>query len=123
MLVAKKRPAQLPRYEQRITERREANWRHSLTASLKLKIFGMMFVGVLAAVSLIAHHTYVVHLNHQIINSNNELQSLKDQGRHLRLETASLRSPERLEKMALEIGMIYPGRDQVIVLTAADHSD
>lgn len=122
MLVAKRRPQQLYFSDQQRSGRRLDAKRQkcNLTAAVKLKMLGLVFIFALTAVSLLAHYTYVVGLNHQIIIRNEELRSLQEQGQHLELEMAGLRSPERLEKMALEIGMIYPRRDQMIILSAAD---
>jgi cell division protein FtsL len=88
------------------------------TAGQKVKMFSVMIAFAITAVILVAHFTYVVSINHQISSSLQELRALQDEGNHLKLEIASLQSPERLEKMALEAGLQYPGQDQLIILTA-----
>ena len=82
-------------------------------------MFAVVFIFGLASVALIAHYTYMIQVNYQIDRSLHELNSLQKAQQHLKLEIASLRSPDRLERIALdEIGMKYPDQDQFIILTA-----
>jgi cell division protein FtsL len=120
LLVAKKRSPELFYYDrQRIRKRQAVRKQHTLhIAGRKIKMFSVMIAFMLTAVALVAHFTYVIDVNHQINRSMRELQSLQDEGKHLQLEIASLRSPERLESMAYEIGLQYPGHDQLVVLRA-----
>jgi cell division protein FtsL len=87
-------------------------------ASKKIKMFSIMIAFMLTAIALVAHFTYVVEVNHQISRGTQELHALQDESKHLQLEIASLLSLERLEIMALEIGLQYPGEDQLVILTA-----
>ena len=70
------------------------------------------------AISVIAHYTQVVEITRQLELARSELDALQEEGKHLKLEIASLNSPERLKKEAYELGMQYPGREQMIILTA-----
>ncbi len=81
-------------------------------------MISFMLVFALIAVALVAHFTYLVDVNHRIGRSMEELRALQDEGKHLKLEMASLQSPERLEKLALEMGLKYPGQEQLVILTA-----
>jgi cell division protein FtsL len=120
LLVAKKRQPEISYYDrQRARKRIEARQVNNLhSAGVKLKMFGALFACMLLAIALIAHFTYVVNVSHKIDAGMNELKALQDEGKHLKLEIASLQSPQRLEKMGLEIGLQYPDKDQFIVLTA-----
>lgn len=120
MLVAKKREPELYYYDRQRTKRRAvARKQHSLqTAAQKVKMFSVMLAFAVTATVLVAHFTYVVNINHQIGSKTKELRALQDESNHLKLKIASLQSPERLEKMALEAGLQYPGQEQLIILTA-----
>jgi cell division protein FtsL len=120
LLVAKKRAPELSYYDkQRHRKRAVVKKQQTMqSAGRKIKMFSVMFAFMLTAIALVAHFTYVVDVNHQISRGIQELQALQDEGKHLQLEIASLRTPERLEKMALEIGLQYPGQDQLVILTA-----
>ncbi|MDW7651085.1 MAG: cell division protein FtsL [Bacillota bacterium] len=120
MLVAKKRQPELSFYDhQRKTKKIAAQRENNLqTAAVKLKMFAVLLSFMLIAILLVAHYTYVVHISYEIDSGVRELKALQDETQHLKLELASLQSPERLEKMALEIGMQHPDRDQFVILTA-----
>lgn len=125
MLVAKKSQYDVSFYDrqrarQRVVAKRETNYR---LANGKLKMFGAVLSCALMAIILIAHFTYVVDTNHKLERSKNELRALQDQGEHLKLELASLQSPERLEREALAIGLQYPGNEQLVILTAGVTGD
>jgi len=81
-------------------------------------MISFMLAFALTALALVAHFTYLVEMNHRIGRSMEELHALQDEGKHLKLEMASLQSPERLEKLALEMGLKYPGQEQMVILTA-----
>lgn len=101
--------AKNPRHRQRI----------AFLAAKRTKMLGVVAVLALMAISLVAHYTYVLQLNYKIDRSLHELHALQDTQQHLKLEIASLRSPDRLEKIAMEeIGLQYPDQDQFIILTA-----
>ena len=120
MLVAKKRQPAISYYDrQRARKKNAARQTSNLhSAGVKLKMFGALFTCMLLAIVLIAHFTYVVNVSHKIDAEMNELRALQEEGKHLKLEIASLQSPQRLEKMGLEIGLKYPDKDQLVVLTA-----
>ena len=46
------------------------------------------------------------------------MQALLEESRQLQLQIASLRTPGRLEEEAYKLGMQYPGKEQIIILTA-----
>lgn len=120
MLVANKRPQEYRHYHrQRESLRAQARRKHTLrAAAYKVKVFAAIFLCALMAISVIAHYTQVVEITRQLELARSELDALQEEGKHLKLEIASLNSPERLEKEAYELGMQYPGREQMIILTA-----
>jgi cell division protein FtsL len=85
----------------------------------KMRMLGMAVLVAILAVVLVSLSAAVVQLNYRLEARTGELRALQDAGRHLKLKSASLRSPERLEKIALEeIGLQYPAQAQVVILTA-----
>ncbi len=93
--------------------------RNARVAAVKLRMLGMAVLTAFLAVILVALSAAVVQLNYRLETRSLELRALQDEGQHLKLEAASLRSPERLEKIALEeIGLQYPAQAQLVILTA-----
>ncbi|MBS4023669.1 MAG: cell division protein FtsL [Dethiobacter sp.] len=87
----------------------------------KLTILCVLLLITLSALSLVAHFVLVVQVNYEIGRATRELLSMQEQQQQLKIEIAALRSPERLEKIALEeIGLHYPTHSQLIVLTAGN---
>lgn len=120
MLVANKRPQEYQHFRrQRDKSRAQIRRQNNLhAATYKLKLFATVFACALMAIAVISHFTQVVEVARQVELARSELQTLQEEGKHLKLEIASLNSPERLEKEAYELGMQYPGREQMIILTA-----
>ncbi|WP_040378638.1 septum formation initiator family protein [Dethiobacter alkaliphilus] len=120
LLVAKKRVPQQSFYDQQRARQKVANKKmtNRRLAARKLTLMGAVLLCAMTAIVLVAHFAYVVDVNHQISARKQELAALQDENKHLQLEIASLRSPQRLEQAALEIGLQYPGEDQFVYLTA-----
>jgi len=121
LLVAKKRTQYTSFYDQQRSKRKitEARELRARKAAKKISMFGVVAAFAAASIMLVAHYTTMISVNYQIDRSRSELRSLQDRQQHLKLEIASLRSPERLERIALEeIGMQYPQQSQFIILTA-----
>lgn len=79
----------------------------------------MAVLAAFLALILVALSAAVVQMNYNLEARTGELRALQDEGQHLKLKAASLRSPERLEKIALEeIGLQYPAQAQLVILTA-----
>ncbi len=121
MLVAQKRQQQPSLYEQQRAIREAKNRKQSklCVAARKLKMLAAVFVLALFSLALISHYTHMIQVNYQIEKSLKDLYSLQKTNQHLKLEIASLRSPDRLERIAVsDIGMKYPDQDQFVILTA-----
>lgn len=88
-------------------------------ARAKLQMLGMAVLAAALAIILVFMGAAVVQSSYRLEARSSELRALQDEGQHLKLKAASLRSPERLEKIALEeIGLQYPGQAQLVILTA-----
>ena len=118
MLVAKKGYSSVQYQERNSTNLQKHRKAQVFSVAVKLKMIGAVLICALAAIAVIAHYTYVVDVMQQVELATSELVALQEEGKHLELEIASLRTPQRLEKKAYEIGMQYPGREQMIILTA-----
>lgn len=59
----------------------------------------------------------VVRLGYEIAKANKERESLMDDNRRFKLEILSLKSPQRIEAIALDrLGLVYPKGEQVIIV-------
>lgn len=81
-------------------------------------MFAAILICALTAIAVISHYVYVVEISGEIESATAQLQTLQEDSKHLKLEIASMRTPQRLEQKAYELGMQYPGREQMIILTA-----
>lgn len=69
-----------------------------------------------ALFSVYAHHQ-VISLGYEISQANQEEQELLQTNKKLRLEVASLKSPGRIQGMALkDLGFTSPQKDQLIIV-------
>ena len=63
-----------------------------------------------------AHHQ-IVSLGYQISKAGQEEQTLLQENKKIRLELAALKTPGRIESMALnELGFINPQKEQLIIV-------
>ncbi|WP_291318159.1 cell division protein FtsL [Desulfuromonas sp.] len=77
------------------------------------------FVAILLAVSLffVWSRLQVINLEYEISSLEGRLRGLQQDSRQLRLEEASLRSPARIEQVALnKLGLRMPNPSQVITV-------
>lgn len=125
MLVAKKTEQKYAQqrnqfYEQQLKKKKMIEHRATNSSQAGRKVFalGLVFVMALTAISLVNHFISIVRVNYEISVATRELQSLFEDQQHIKLEIASLRSPDRLERIAMEIGMQYPDQSQFIILAA-----
>ncbi|NLM51379.1 MAG: cell division protein FtsL [Firmicutes bacterium] len=118
MLVAKKsshawQPSQFqPEFKTKARKQVQA-----ISVSLKIKMLAAVFVCAIMAIIVVAHAIKTVEMTRQVEQARAELQVLQEEAQHLKLEIAALRTPERLEQKAYELGMQYPKRDQLIILS------
>ncbi len=93
-------------------------------ASSELKYSPFIFVTlVLMAVALVYvwSHIRMTELEYMVAEEMSIKENLLEEQRKLKVEIATLKSPQRLEAIAKEkLHMAYPTRDQVIILKNDD---
>ena len=78
-----------------------------------LVAFGLMAVALIYVWS----HIHMTELEYQVAKEISIHESLLDEQRKLKIEQATLKSPQRIEAIAkAKLNMSYPERDQVIIL-------
>ncbi len=80
-------------------------------------------VALLVAASLFCVwcRTEVVKQGYALSGLNSEIKRLEAEGEMLRAKAAGLRSPERIEYLAVErLGMQYPKREQIMVMEVGE---
>ena len=108
--TAKKMPLAGVLKTQRVRVRKESGDRGFL-----LTAGGAALIVLLLSFVYIWSRVNVVKYGYDISQANNQRTVLMEKSRRLRLEETRLRSPERIEKVALgELGLIYPAGAQTI---------
>jgi cell division protein FtsL len=75
----------------------------------------MVFIG--CSLFSVWAHQQVISLGYEISRASDEGQDLQKENIRLRLELAALRSPKRIENMALkDLGFINPQKEQLIIV-------
>jgi cell division protein FtsL len=78
-----------------------------------LVAFALMTVALIYVWS----HVHMTELEYRVAREISIKEKLLDDQRKLKVEQATLKSPQRVEAIAKEkLGMSYPDRDQVIIL-------
>jgi len=78
-------------------------------------VVALTFIGC-SLFSVWAHHQ-VISLGYQISRASQEEQDLLRENKKLRLELAALKSPQRIENIALkELGFATPQKEQLIIV-------
>jgi cell division protein FtsL len=77
-----------------------------------------LFAVILAAgLYRIAQRRTLIRLGYELSEVSSELRTLEEEERRLRLELSVLSSPVRIERLAVELGMIRPSPSEVRVLS------
>jgi cell division protein FtsL len=84
----------------------------------------LVFVAMVVALVFLAcslvyvwSHHQIISLGYEISKAGQEEQTLSQENKKLRLELAGLKTPGRIETMALnELGFINPQKDQLIIV-------
>jgi cell division protein FtsL len=84
----------------------------------------LVFVALLGALALIGSslfdvwaHNQEISLGYEISQASQEEQTLLKENQKLRLELAALKSPRRIENIALkELGFVNPQKEQLIIV-------
>jgi cell division protein FtsL len=89
--------------------------------SREMKIFGMaLTVLCLLVLSYTWQHFKSIEYGYRIAELTAQRDSLLESNRALRLEEASLRGPDRIDRLAREMNMVPPQPGQVIRLDTSD---
>ena len=85
----------------------------------RIAIVALITCAALAAVFgalQVQRHHELVSLSYSLSTVSSELREAEEENRRLRLERSLLTAPARLEKMALELGLIHPDPAQIRVI-------
>lgn len=78
-----------------------------------------VFVALLLLISLfiVWSRLQVTNLDYDIASLESQLRGLQQESQELRLESASLSRPARIERLARkDLGLIYPSPEQIIMV-------
>jgi cell division protein FtsL len=79
-------------------------------------LFGALALIGCSLFNVWAHHQ-LISLGYEISQMSQEEQNLLKENKRLRLELAALKSPRRIENMALkELGFVNPQKEQLIIV-------
>jgi cell division protein FtsL len=70
-------------------------------------------------VTHVSHRRERVRLGYELSATSAELRRLSEENRRLRLEKSVLTDPDRIERLAVSLGMARPTTDQIRVVGAA----
>ena len=85
----------------------------------RIAIVAIVAFAVVAAVfgiGQVKRHHELVGLSYELSDVGDKLRNAEAENRRLRLERSLLSSPERLEELAKEIGMVHPSPTQIRVI-------
>lgn len=88
--------------------------------SVNIGYSAWIFIATVLMAMLIIYvwsHIHMTELEYQIARELSSKEQFTEEQAKLKLELATLKSPQRIEVIAREkLSMIYPGREQVILL-------
>lgn len=87
----------------------------------RIAVVAIIAIAVFAAFVAIAeikHHHRLIKLSYELSGATVELRRAEEENRRLRLERSLLLAPERIERLAGELGMIRPRPSQIRKLSA-----
>lgn len=89
--------------------RKQSPWTGALIA---------LALGAIAASGVLVYvRTHVTSMRYELGRRVSHEHALSLEVERLRVETAALAAPERIEPRALELGLIYPAPDQVVSIS------
>ena len=77
---------------------------------------GVFVFCLTASLLLTAVRLEITRLRYELSDLHRQRVAVSADVERLRVETAALAGPARIERMAKELGMIYPSRDQMVLL-------
>lgn len=91
--------------------------------NLRLKFSVILMVLIFLSIIYIWQRVTVLTLANEIKSLNVQIANQQKEYKYLQVEVASLSSVERVERLAKEMGFVYPAREQIGVLPEAPDSD
>jgi len=89
-------------------------------AFARIKYSNLIFVAVISMVVILIYvwsHIQMRELEYQVAEEMNVREQLLEEQKKLKLECATLKSPQRIEAIARDkLQMSYPEREQVVLL-------
>ncbi len=111
-VTAKKSNAAGVLVEQRIRVRKDVKDTGFLYVMLAVVFVSLVFLFI-----YISSRVNVVQYGYELSMANSERSRLMEDNRRLRVEQTKLSSPQRIEKLGIEVlGLVYPGGEQVILV-------
>jgi cell division protein FtsL len=90
--------------------------------SFRLKFFLILMILISLSTVYIWQRVTVLTLANEIKRLNVEIGNQQREYKYVQVEVASLSSVERIERLAQEMGFIYPSLGQIEILSAAPNS-
>jgi cell division protein FtsL len=94
--------------------------RNSEKAPIRLKYSTLIFIAVVFMLVILIYvwsHVQMTELEYQVAAEMKEREQLLEEQKKLKLEYATLRSPQRIEAIAKDkLHMSYPVREQIVLL-------
>ena len=98
--------------------------REAKASSLGSKYSSFIVVAVslmLVALVYVGSHIRMTQLEYEIAAALHTKERMLEQQKNLKLEFATLKTPQRIEMIAMKkLQMVYPGNEQLIVLKATE---
>lgn len=78
----------------------------------------LILAGLLTGLGVqhVAHRRDRVRLGYELSSASAELRRVAEENRRLRLEKSVLTDPDRIERLARNLGMVRPETDQIRVI-------
>lgn len=112
--VAKQDPVKRPREfpGEKPGEKKQKTIVHKLKPIAPLALYLLFFF---SGLFLVAHSAYLNQVNNQVLQQENKLDNLNNEKDYLKMKILEQKSPERLEKIAVEnLNLENPNREEVI---------
>lgn len=91
--------------------------------NFRLKFFLILMLMIFLSIIYIWQRVTVLTLANEIKSLNVQIGNQQKEYKYLQVEVASLGSVERIERIAKEMGFVYPSFEQIGVLPEAPNSD
>ena len=90
-----------------------------MTGRSRLGVTGLVILAALVGalgVRTVADRRERVRLGYELSAATAELRRVSEENRRMRLEKSALTDPDRIERLAANLGMVRPGAEQIRVV-------